>query len=162
MTPKPETGDPKIGDSDIQNRRPVSPKSEYFSHIFPNAGGFPPIPPGRAAPDYFFVIDFNIIVFIESVSQERQVRPELLEINNAESNGKFLERIFIVVLYAIRSSIVTSKAFFQRRSQYIFRIINEMSETRLTEFYSKIVQRIFLYFLFFYCNVKNSIRIESK
>ncbi len=40
-------------------------------------------------------IDFDIIIFIESVSQERQVLPQSSEIDNAERNGKFVDRIFI-------------------------------------------------------------------
>ncbi len=42
---------------------------------------------------YFFVIDLHILVCIESVSQEKQVIPELLETNNTESNGKFIDGI---------------------------------------------------------------------
>ncbi len=42
---------------------------------------------------YFLVIDLDIILCIESVSQEKQVLPELLETNNTESNGKFIDGI---------------------------------------------------------------------
>ncbi len=55
-------------------------------------------------------IDFDIIIFIESVSQERQVLPPLVEINTTESNGKFVDRIpiFSIFLYYMLSDILVN------------------------------------------------------